>query len=279
MNTSLLSTVLDPKQLSVHFQPIFRIHSRLRQVHALEALVRGPGGTNFERADLLFDYIRRKKAENAMDRTCFLAICEAAAVLPAQLRLNINVHAATLAQTPEFPEFVRAVMAQYSLSLDRLTIEIVEHTPPCNVSQLINGIDSLRDAGVRIALDDVGLGQSNYRMMLDCDPEYFKLDGYFVRGLHLDKKRQAVVHSITALATALDSAVVAEGAETQEELAALSGDGVEFVQSNILCPAMAPENLARTGLLGHFATRGEQSCKSEPGDKPQAIVLGVPATS
>src|SRR6202040_2470811 len=108
----------------------------------------------------------------------------------------------------------------------------------CNLPKLMESITALRDLGVRIALDDVGVGQSNYRMMLDCHPEYFKLDAYFVRDLKNDSKRRAVVESVVTFGKALHSAVVAEAAESIDDITILGDMGVEFVQCNLLCPAV-----------------------------------------
>jgi hypothetical protein len=120
---------------------------------------------------------------------------------------------------------------------------------PPSIPGLLDGITALRDLGVRIALDDVGLGQSNYRMMLDCHPEYFKLDAYFVRGLTGDPKRRAVVESVATLAKALGSSVVAEGVELNQDLALLGRMGIELVQANLLCPALPLEDLVAEGLV------------------------------
>ena len=190
MTKSILETILNPSSLSVLFQPIFQIQGGVKHVDSVEALIRGPRGTNFNRADILFDYVRRKKAEAAVDQSCFMAICDAVTRLPADVRVNVNIHAATLGQSCGFVDFFRRCAKKRSLKLERFTIEIVEHAPSCDASQLTATITQLRELGIRIALDDVGLGQSNYRMMLDCDPEYFKLDGYFVRDLSRDPKRR-----------------------------------------------------------------------------------------
>jgi EAL domain-containing protein (putative c-di-GMP-specific phosphodiesterase class I) len=250
MRKSLLETILDPEQLSVRFQPIFRIGNGENQVHAVEALIRGPKGTHFESAQMLFDYVHRKHEEKAVDHSCLAAICAEVTKLPRDLRVNVNVHAATLGQQPGFLESLRRRLHKHSLTLDRFTIEIVEYAPNCDIPELLDTIASLRSAGVRIALDDVGLGQSNYRMMLDCYPEYFKLDSYFVRGLRNDSKRRAVVESVVAFGRALHSAVVAEGVESTEDIALLSDLGVEFVQCNLLCPALSLSELLTSGVIG-----------------------------
>jgi EAL domain-containing protein (putative c-di-GMP-specific phosphodiesterase class I) len=256
---SILETVIDPLALSVCFQPIFDISGGAKRIDSLEALIRGPRGTRFSRADVLFDYVRRKRAEAAVDRSCLAAICHAVSSLPLDMRVNINVHAVTLGQNSGFVEFLKRHVKEQSLRLDRFTLEIVEHAPTCNVPQLTDSIIELRDSGVRIALDDVGLGQSNYRMMLDCHPQYFKLDAYFVRGLAVDSKRRAVVESLVALAETLDSAVVAEGASSEEDLVQLAKMDVDLVQANILCPAMPLEELQRLGHLPGLQVFNKQS--------------------
>jgi EAL domain-containing protein (putative c-di-GMP-specific phosphodiesterase class I) len=249
MSKSLLETIVDPQQLSVRFQPIFRIGNGNNRIDSVEALIRGPRGTLFESAQVLFDYVRRKKAENAVDHSCLAAICAQAVNLPPELRINVNVHAATLGQHAGFADLLRRHARKHSLALDRFTVEIVEHAPTCDIPELSRNISALRHAGVRIALDDVGLGQSNYRMMLDCHPEYFKLDAYFVRGLRDDAKRRAVVESVVTFGRALQSSVVAEAAETKEDIAILAKMGVEFVQCNLLCPALPLDELLASGVI------------------------------
>ncbi|HEX4424257.1 MAG TPA: EAL domain-containing protein [Terriglobales bacterium] len=249
MTKSLLDTVLDPRQLSVRFQPIFNVQGEVTRIDSLEALIRGPRATNFERADLLFDYVRRKRAEASVDRCCFMAICEAARELPAGTRININVHASTLGHNPGFVEFFGKQAKKHSLALSRFTVEIVEHSPCYNVPGLTNTIADLREAGVQIALDDVGLGHSNFRMMLDCDPDYFKLDAYFVRGVSEDRSRRAVVESVLSLARATECLVVAEGVESPKDLSILIEMGVPLVQANLLCAAMPLEDLQVIGIL------------------------------
>lgn len=252
MRKSLLETILDPDQLSVRFQPIFRIGDGENQLHSVEALIRGPKGTHFESALMLFDYVHRKREEKAVDHSCLAAICAEATKLPRDMRINVNVHAATLGQQRGFLESFRRRLHKHALSLDRFTIEIVEYAPNCDIPEILDTIASLRNAGVRIALDDVGLGQSNYRMMLDCYPEYFKLDSYFVHGLRNDPKRRAVVESVVAFGRSLHSAVVAEGVESAEDIALLSDLGVEFVQCNLLCPALSLAELQASGVIGRI---------------------------
>ena len=253
-NTLIERIINDPQVLSVRFQPIFRLGAQRDQVDSLEGLVRGPQGTPFESANLLFDYVRRKRAEGAVDRSCITAICRAAAELPADYRLNVNVHASTLGQNNGFVEFFRRQARNLSLSLERFTLEIVEHSPTRNVPGLISSLQSLRDIGVKIALDDVGLGHSNYRMIVDCRPDYFKLDAFFVQGVSYDTFRCAVAKSVMCLAQEMKASIVAEGAHSVEDMSTLTEMGINLFQANLLCPPLrTPELLEKRFASFHPA--------------------------
>jgi EAL domain-containing protein (putative c-di-GMP-specific phosphodiesterase class I) len=87
---------------------------------------------------------------------------------------------------------------------------------------------------VRIALDDIGLGQSNYRMILETRPHYFKLDRFLVEGCSRDSDRRAVLESIVRLAAAFDSRVVAEGPGSLEDIETVRQIGVDLIQGFLL---------------------------------------------
>ena len=76
------------------------------QLYALECLIRGPRETNVERPVVLFDYVRRKRAEAAVDRACIETALAAAGHLPFCPRLSLNVHASTLGRDLGFPAFL-----------------------------------------------------------------------------------------------------------------------------------------------------------------------------
>jgi predicted signal transduction protein with EAL and GGDEF domain len=86
-------------------------------------------------------------------------------------------------------------------------------------------------------------------MMLDCRPDYFKLDEYLARGVHQDADRGAVVHSIITLAESLGGCVVADGIDSNDGLATVARMGAELFQANLLCGAMSSEALRASGLL------------------------------
>ena len=226
----LLERILAPGALRIEFQPIVDAEGPAPALQSYECLTRGPVGTNLESAEILFEYVRQKKAEQQIDRVCVETALEAASRLPGLPRFSLNVHAITLATDRQFPEFVKTTASRRGISTTRLTIEIVEHAPTWNEERFLEVLADLRGYGIQIALDDVGLGQSNYKMVVDANPDFLKIDRFFVSDCASDRKRRAVIQSIIELAHQFEASVIAEGVETEEELAWLHGRGIRLFQ-------------------------------------------------
>jgi EAL domain-containing protein (putative c-di-GMP-specific phosphodiesterase class I) len=247
--TLLLDRILASDGLSVVFQPVVELATGGMRLHGLECLARGPHKSNAERADVLFEYVRRKHVEPVVDRACILVALREAARLPGAPALSLNVHASTLGRDRDFPAFLGSVADRHGVHPSRLTIEIVEHTQHWDGVTFERALRALRGLGARIALDDVGLGHSNYRMMLDTKPEYLKIDRYFVHGAHTDGDRRAVLDSIAQLGWKLGARAVGEGVEDVSDLESLRDFGIELAQGNLLAPPLSADQLIASGWL------------------------------
>jgi EAL domain-containing protein (putative c-di-GMP-specific phosphodiesterase class I) len=250
---AVLDAVLAPGALTALFQPVFDIGGDTPKVHYLEGLVRGPAGTNMESASTLFEYVRRKRAEAIVDRACMAAVLAAAASLRGEPCLALNVHAVTLARDPGFPERLAATAHAAGIRPSRLMVEIVEHAPSSPEAGLGAALQRLRDLRVAIALDDVGFGHSNYALMLDVRPDYFKLDRRLVHGCHADAYRRAVIESVVDLARKVKARVIAEGVEVAAEEDALREMGISLAQGWFFSPALTAFAVAAGGYFGAAA--------------------------
>jgi EAL domain-containing protein (putative c-di-GMP-specific phosphodiesterase class I) len=251
-DATLLDSLLEPGRLSVVFQPIFEVGVTPPQLHALECLIRGPQGSNAERPNVLFEYVRRKRAEAAIDRACVATALLDAALLPGEPRLSLNVHASTLGRDGGFHAFLLSRAEAARIPPGRLVVEIVEHAPPLDVPSFRRALTELRQSGLAIALDDVGLGQSNYKMILDVRPEIYKLDRYLVSGAWSDPYRQVILDSLARMVRRLEARAVAEGVEDRHELVAVEAAGIDLVQGFLLARPLPREQLLASGYLsGH----------------------------
>jgi EAL domain-containing protein (putative c-di-GMP-specific phosphodiesterase class I) len=242
---SALNTILQPGNIATVYQPIVYADDSGFSIDGFECLSRGPKGTNFESAKVLFDYVRLKREESVVDRACIAAALQHVALFPDAMRLSVNVHASTLGRDHTFLPFLRNVAETYAVPYGRLTIEIVEHAPPWDGISFLSALDQLRALGIRIALDDVGLGQSNFKMLLDVCPDYLKLDQHFVTGCARDTKRQAVIHAISELARHFGARIVAEGVDELESVDTLRRFGIDLMQGYLFAQPLPPEEVRR----------------------------------
>src|SRR5215813_11358467 len=279
---SLLDNILGPDGLSARFQPIFEANGPEWDLYALECLMRGPSDTNLESADILFEYARRKRAESIVDRACIAAALKSAEHLQPVPRLFLNVHASTLGRDADFVRFIADTAANHSIDLRRITIEIVERRPYWNGPRFMATLDQLRMLGAKIALDDFGLGESNYRMMLDCWPDCIKVDRYVVRNCDSDYGRRAILDSIASLAMTIGSNVIAEGVQTKAELKTIKELGFTLAQGLVFHKPMTSLELRESGVLNKRGLPRSAAAPSEgvsPRRSKYAVVVrsaGIP---
>jgi EAL domain-containing protein (putative c-di-GMP-specific phosphodiesterase class I) len=246
---TLLEVLLEPGRLTVVFQPVFEVCTPAPRLFGLECLIRGPKGTNVEAPTVLFDYVRRKRAAALVDRACVTTALGEACHLPGEPRLSLNVHASTLGRDRGFPDFLLKQAGAARIEPRRLVVEIVEHAPPLDVPAFQRSLAELRDAGITIALDDVGLGQSNYKMMLDARPEIYKLDRDLVCGAWSDAYRQVILDSLARMVRRLGARAVAEGVQDRHELVAVEAAGIDLVQGFLFARPLPRAELVAEGYL------------------------------
>lgn len=227
--SSMLDVLLSPGALTTRFHPIVREKDGTTSVFAFECLTRGPAGTNFEKADVLFEYGRRKSAEVALDRACVAQALSTAGTI-GRHDLAINVHATTLSRDAGFARDLALLASGFDIAPQQIIVEIVEHLPVLNRRDFATSLASLRELGFRIALDDVGLGYSNFQMMIEAAPDYLKIDRAFIHGADRMASRAAVIESILAFSNRVGAEVVAEGVEDEVDRAYLLSLGIELLQ-------------------------------------------------
>ena len=264
-NSPILDAIVAPGGLSVTFEPIMEVRANTRRLHGMSASIRGPRGTNVEEPGVLFEYARRKRAEGQLDRAAVRATLEAARTLPGDVTVYMKVHASTLGQDHEFISHLADEADTRGIALSHLVLEIVEQGPAVDGPCIPDALDALRHLAVGIALADVGLGQSSYRMVLDCRPNYFKVDGYVVQGARDDFYRRAVLESMQDLARKFGARVIAEGVGQEADLEAVTAVGIDLAQGALFLPPLGGEGRPwssalenERGALGAGAAQGNK---------------------
>jgi EAL domain-containing protein (putative c-di-GMP-specific phosphodiesterase class I) len=248
MLKSLLERVIEPGAITALFQPILSIRNGESRVVAVEGLARGPRGCTLESPDILFAFARRKNEESIVDRAAIASILREARKLPPGMPVHLNVHASTLGRDGRFVDFLRKTASSLGIAFDRITLEIVEHSNFVEEENFLAALAELREAGCDIALDDVGVGTSNFRMMLIARPTMLKIDRYLVKGVADDPYQQATMRAIRLLADQVHADLVAEGVDNEADLKALRTLGIEYAQGFLFSRPRPAEELTATLL-------------------------------
>jgi diguanylate cyclase (GGDEF)-like protein len=145
------------------------------------------------------------------------------------IRIAINISPQLLYQD-NFIQIVNDMLVKYGCSPDILKFEITEQVVIENKSITISKLHELRNLGVEISIDDFGTGYSSLTYLKDLPVDQLKIDRSFVVNIAKEQKNRAIIESIIHLCRGLSLSVIAEGAETKEEVDFLLKLGCEYVQ-------------------------------------------------
>jgi EAL domain-containing protein (putative c-di-GMP-specific phosphodiesterase class I) len=140
------------------------------------------------------------------------------------LTLSINISPVQL-RDPWFAQRLLKKLVAANFPPQRLEIEITESCLHENISLVRSIISSLRNQGVKISLDDFGIGYSSLEQLRDLPFDRIKIDRSFVSELREPGRRSNIVEAIIALARGLDLPLTAEGVEDADILDALKSMG------------------------------------------------------
>ena len=141
----------------------------------------------------------------------------------------INLSAATLTDEG-FVGFVSERLHRSDFPPERLCFEITETSAMRDTARAQRVIDDLRGLGCKFALDDFGTGFCSFGHLRALDVDYIKIDGSFVRDMHVSPLSAEVVSSITRIAHLLQKRTIAEHTENESVRAALAAMGVDYAQ-------------------------------------------------
>ena len=145
------------------------------------------------------------------------------------LRVAINLSGNSLSD-PQFLKYILTMIGQSPIPPEALQFEITETAIMSHLSVGSKLIDSLRDLGCSIALDDFGAGISSFTYLKNLKANIIKIDGNFVRNMDVSATDLAIVESINALAHRLGVKTVAEFVESAEVLNRLRLIGTDYAQ-------------------------------------------------
>jgi len=173
-----------------------------------------------EQSDLLFslDLVARRSAVE----------CAAKAKLPGKLFINFNP--SSIYDPSYCLRATAASINEIGLLPEDVVFEVTETHRATDINQLKGILAFYRNAGFKVALDDIGSGWSGLNLLQSLRPDYVKLDMDLVRDVHKDQFKQNIVTNLIRIAQANNIEVIAEGIEVEEEAEWLTKAQADYLQ-------------------------------------------------
>ncbi|WP_418904939.1 EAL domain-containing protein [Achromobacter spanius] len=226
-----LAGILRERLLRPRFQPVVDLsHSR---IYGHESLIRGPADTPLHFPDALFAEARRQGLHPQLELASFRAGARGFEQNDARGKLFLNLSGSALLHywTLWGHEMPERLLKDCALEPASIVVELTEQDPLSDrMGELHEAFACLREAGMRIALDDYGVGNSNLQLWAETQPELVKIDRYFFDGIGHDERKQNMVRAILKVAQHLGTSIIAEGIETAEDLAVVRELDIRYAQ-------------------------------------------------
>ncbi len=247
-----LGRALENRELQVYYQPKYDIQGDKPRLVSAEALVRWqhPQLGMISPADFI-PLFERSGQIGAVDHYVW---AEAARQVAAwrdkygvTLPVSVNLSRVDVFD-PKLPETLDALVEKNGLSRRDLKLEITESAYTENAGHLIRVIAALRERGYEIEMDDFGSGYSSLNMLSSMPIDVLKMDIAFIQNIERDARDFRLVELILDIARYLKVPVVAEGVETENQLALLKNAGCAMVQGYYFSAPLPPEAFSRNIL-------------------------------
>lgn len=155
--------------------------------------------------------------------------CREAAQWERPLKIAVNVSALQI-NNPNFVGLVQDILNETGLVPERLELEITESVLIRDPERALQTLTQLKGIGVSIAMDDFGTGYSSLSNLRNFPFDKIKIDRSFVRAIDINNQAATIVRAVLGLGRGLGLPVIAEGVETNGELAFLNSEGCREAQ-------------------------------------------------
>jgi EAL domain-containing protein (putative c-di-GMP-specific phosphodiesterase class I) len=216
------------------FQPI--VDTGSGRAIGYESLLRGPENTPLANPSRLFNedgYIPAN-VRLKLDHACIESAVRTGKNLPEDALLFINILGSTIIQLTLLLDDFLELIAQLCIAPGRIVFEVSETTSRAMTGDLALCIRRLQRAGIRVALDDIGVRSPYLYHLLCLEPEFLKLDRIFVHDIDRNPRKQTLVDSMTRMATRMGARLIAEGIETADEFRIMKALNVPMSQGYYL---------------------------------------------
>lgn len=218
-------------KLDFAFQPIVDINSGLTV--AYEALLRDYDKAGYKSIDSVFDNAYKRKTLHTQDmllRQKVLRKIRSLYELNKNFKIFYNLDNRILEVDDYEHGLTKKLLCENGYKQDFLIFEISEKHEFKQIGKAQKVFDFYSNQGFNLALDDFGIGYSGLKTLYLLDPQYIKIDRFFIKDIVSDRKKKLFLTNIINIAHQSGIKVLAEGVETKDELDVCRQIGCDLAQ-------------------------------------------------
>ncbi|MHB8380088.1 MAG: putative bifunctional diguanylate cyclase/phosphodiesterase [Acidimicrobiales bacterium] len=239
-----LRTAIERRRLTLHFQPTRDL--RTNGVHGVEALVRWDHPTlGFLQPDDFIPLAERVGLIVPLTRTVLdLAIAELARLDRSghSLQMSVNISRWDLMDQNLAPSIDR-MLEWHHIDASRITLEVTESSLSQDPVRAMESLERLRTAGLKVSIDDFGVGYSSMSQLLVLPVDELKIDKSFILALNSDRRAISLIRSMIEMARALGLVVIAEGIENAVNFDLLRKARADIIQGDFVSRPLTSSQL------------------------------------
>ncbi|RDI59180.1 bifunctional diguanylate cyclase/phosphodiesterase [Microvirga subterranea] len=223
-----LRLAIEKGEMAIAYQPQTRIGTQ--EITGFEALLRWNHPVRGDMSPAVFIPIAEESGIILrIGEWVLREACREASSWDRPLKIAVNVSALQV-NNPTFVTLVQAILDESGLAPERLELEITESVLIRDPERALQTLTQLKAIGVSIAMDDFGTGYSSLSNLRNFPFDKIKIDRSFVRAIDVNIQAAAIVRAVLGLGRGLGLPVIAEGVETNGELAFLNAEGCREAQ-------------------------------------------------
>ena len=270
--------IIRQRQIKIQYQPVMDFTTG--GILGWEAFARGPEKSTFHDPVALFAFASELGELYNLERICREQAVKQVGDIEKGQKLFLNVHAACLNDPVFSPASLAEMVEENGLKPEDIVFEFTERQTQSDLAMLLRRLEFYRKEGFKIAVDDVGAGNSSLRSLSQIRPDYIKSDISLTGGIGSNPFKRVMVETLVLLSEKIGSLVIAEGVETETEFSSLVSMGVQagqgFYFARAASPKPAPSINVPAAASFESAAKEEWKCSTPVRDLVDKAMIASP---
>ncbi len=222
---------LDDAELGLFAQPIVAIGDGVKP-RKYEILLRHyQTATTINSPAEILQYADFNKVSQDIDLYVITLLCKNFHKLNSEIdSLSINLTGSSFA-SPRFVGLLNDIVSHYEVPKEKIILEVTETIANQNISKAIRTMEKFKALGFKLALDDIGIGSSNFHNLTNFPVDFYKLDRIYCEEILIKAESRQFVQLIIDIGKSKRKKIIAEGIPDQETMKILADMGVDYSQS------------------------------------------------